>query len=241
MLHGSVIVLICSLALSCGNTGEVPDPPREFLEIEVVPKVKDCFISSGSTNVKGDHPAGARLIARSDCRHTLGITIQEVPGIRDLHFADGIVTSRSTKILRNPQLRTLGGLDSLKRTSVLEVKNNPSLRTLEGLDSLEIAKPSDDPLTLTSSTPGTITIEGNDALESVRGLNNLTAANSIVIHNNQNLKSIESLYGMSSLGYLSIRNSPVPQCQIDVFLNELEQPPEEVDVVAVGSGDCTSD
>jgi hypothetical protein len=241
MLYGGTVALICATVLSCGNADDVPDPPQEFLEIEVVPKSENCFISGLSTSVLGNHPAGARLIARSNCMHAGGLRISDVPGIRNLHFLDGVSTSGPTVVSGNRQLTSLNGMGSLSRVDTLEITDNHSLRTLEGLDALERVKPREGPLDTSPTTPGLISIRYNESLESLAGLGNLKTANSLVIHHNPNLDSIEAIHGMKSLDYLSIVFTPVPRCQIDRFLGELESPPDEVEIRGVASGECESE
>jgi hypothetical protein len=238
VLRGSVIALFGVVTLSCGNADPAPLPPG-FVELEPVPKVDDCYISQYWTEVSEGHLPGARLIAHSPCRHTYGLTISDVPGITDVWFVKGLETVQEvTRIDENAELRSLEGLESVTTTDTLEITNNDSLKTLEGLDGLTSIAPPDDPLNTPVQTSGLLRIEFNPNLKSLDGLENLESANAIVISNCENLQSIEALYGLKRLNFLTIRNARVPRCQVDELLSRLENTDVEVDLAGLGSGDC---
>lgn len=244
MLCGGSAILLCLALLSCGNADqEPPAPPEEFLEIEVTQKTEDCYISYafGGT-VQGNHPAGARIIAASRCMHAAALTIESVPGIRDLHFVRGIRTSDGEiNIQGNSELQSLDGFNELQRTDVIEIRFNDSLENLHGLEGLEEVRPPNDPFVSPSLTPGAVRIKDNASLTTLDGLDNLERSTSLIITNNTRLRSMEALYGMKSLDYLTIINSPIPQCQIDEFLSRLESEPMEVELNRVGSGECSDE
>jgi hypothetical protein len=242
MLHGSVIVLICSLALSCGNADESPPPPEQFQQIEPVEKTDDCFVTNVGMDVREENASAARLLAGSPCKYTYALDVQEVRGIRDLSFARGIrYVLGPTSIVGNSELRSFDGLGSLERTGELFIRNNASLEDMKGLEGLEEVKPPDDPLHQESLITGTISILDNDSLKTLDGLENVRVATALEIRNNTSLRSIESLYGIRSLDYLTITNSPVPQCQIDKLLSGLENEPIDVELNAVGRGECSDE
>ncbi|MGM0556631.1 MAG: hypothetical protein ACQEVA_09670 [Myxococcota bacterium] len=214
--------------------------PAGFAELEPVTKDDDCYISNVNTKVFGSHLAGARLIAHSPCKLAGALSISEVPGIRNLWFLDGIESVWGTTLLDgNDELESLEGLESVQRTGMLEIVGNSSLQTLKGLDGLRTVAPPDDPLYTGMEEPGVIRIAGNPSLRSLDGLENLKSAKVVTITNCENLSSIESLYGMKTLEFLTIRNAQVPECQVDELLGRLESTDVEVDLAGLGSGDCS--
>lgn len=241
-LHGSIVALLCVAMLSCGDAGDEPQPPAGYLQIEAAVKDEECYITQVVTSLQQEHIAAARLFAQSPCKYVHSLTVESIPGIRDLSFLEGLsMVEGETWITGNSELRSLEGLDSLTRTDVLHVRFNASLETLQGLESLKEVSPPNDPLVNPSVTPGAIRIEDNASLRSLDGLENLEISTSLYLTNNTSLRSMKALYGMKSVDYVTITNSPIPRCQINEFLSRLDNEPIEVELNAVGSGDCADE
>ena len=235
----SIAILTAIAMFSCGKEPDEPKPPEGLSDVEVTEKSVDCYISNGGTQIYSDYLGPVRLIANSPCKKVFGLSVERMPGVESLWFLEGIESSRSVVFISgNPQLQSLDGLQSLSRTNELEVRDNASLRSLTGLSGLEYVRPSEDPLSLPSQTPGNITLKNNPELCSLDGLENLKEATSIVISNCSSLRSIEAIDGLDRLDGLTILNSPVPRCQIDEFIAGLDSEPEYLDIGNVGSGSC---
>jgi hypothetical protein len=113
-------------------------------------------------------------------------------------------------VIENPSLKTLAGLQGIseigadEQGSALEIKTNKALKDLLGFSGLE-------------TVDGGITIEGNDALTTLHGLENIKSingrnkyGNSLEILWNDNLVEVGSLEALIQLqGGLLIENNPL--------------------------------
>ena len=235
----STVIVLSMAVLACGSEPDEEDPPPGLSDIEVSEKTEDCYVSHGGTTLLGDNIGPVRVIARSPCKASSYISVSHVRGLESLWFLRGIESVDTTlSISGNSELETLEGPEDLRSANQIDLKGNASLRSLEGLKGLERLAPSDDPLAIEPSIPGSIEIRGSPNLRTLDGLENLTEATSVVISNCDSLRSIEALYGIGQLEGLTIIKSPVPRCQIEQLISEMEYEPPYLDIKAVGSGTC---
>jgi hypothetical protein len=118
------------------------------------------------------------------------------PLLENLEGLGGLITSYNrVKIENNTGLTSLSGLN-IESICALIIKENPSLTNLAGLESLQ--------------TVESLSIDGNNNLESLSGLENLTYSTEFIsIRNNPSLTSLIGISNIDTNDGVQIINNPL--------------------------------
>jgi hypothetical protein len=146
------------------------------------------------------------------------ITIDDDDALPSLDGLDALATVGDLTITDNASLTTLAGLGSLTTVSgALDVSDDPSLIAVDGLTALasagDVAFVRDPALTsfdgFAASDLGSLTIEFDDALTDLTGLDSLTTVTGdVVVRDNAALVSLAGLGGLQTAGEVDIQDEP---------------------------------
>lgn len=153
-----------------------------------------CTIIEGGLAVNG---AVTDLTGLESVRKIDGtLTIAETTSLATLAGLEGLEHLEGSLVLMdNRDLTSLSGLESLRRVNGGVVAlNNPKLERLEELNNTEFQKAS-------------FTLAGNDALESLDGLEGVTLAESIVIADHLSLFDVSGLSNLTEVLSLTLTNN----------------------------------
>ncbi|MGB0893499.1 MAG: hypothetical protein ACPGUD_03765 [Parashewanella sp.] len=154
--------------------------------------------------------------------------------------------SEDLTISDNPNLSSLSGLRYVGILGLLKVNNNPKLLDLTGLNNLTEIRPFS---TFSSLVENNLEIIGNEALQSLNGLDALVKVHGhLVVQNNPHLTSIMGLVSLKRIGKMLIIRDNFQLINLKQLPNKLKlgegfavidnqslQTMDDVDFVADGS------
>lgn len=143
--------------------------------------------------------------------------LESLAGMEDISFVKSCEQcDRQIQIEYNPKLRSFEGLHNVREVESLSIEGHENLEAIDGFESLERAS---------------VFISGNAKLKRISGFKNMRNPSAISITINQNLERIDGFTSIQRLDFLTLdRNRKLNMCDVDRILNQLEEPPEVVEI-----------